>query len=81
MDKVYEVTIPLEMYNELQEIRIEKIRVEECLEELFETAELSWDKDELQFSNRRLKEFLKSISSVAYKRRLEELKKEEMKDE
>ena len=79
--KEYLVTIPLDLYNELLEIRFEKARVEESLETLLEKAELSWDNERLVFNDDEMRDFVKSVSLVAYERRLEELKKEEKKDE
>lgn len=81
MDRGYLVTIPLELYNELLEVRFEKARVEQNLEELLETAELNSMKQELIFDYQDIRDFLKTISLVAYKRRLEELNKEEMGNE
>lgn len=81
MDKEYLVTIPLSLYDELLEIRFEKAREEQCLEVLLEKADVSWDNERLVFDDDDMREYIKSVSSVAYERRLEELKKEEMKDE
>lgn len=81
MDKEYMVTIPLSLYNELLEIRFEKARVEMAFEAVLDKAELSWNKDSLDFTTRDIKNLIKSISLVAYERRIEELKKEDKKDE
>ena len=81
MDKEYLVTIPLSLYDELLEIRFEKVREEQCLEVLLEKADVSWDNERLVFNDDDMREYIKSVSSVAYERRLEELKKEEKKDE
>ena len=74
MDREYLVTIPLNLYNELIEIRLEKERVEENLETALEMAELSWDGKDLDFEYESMRDLMKSISLVAYKRRVEELK-------
>ena len=79
--KSYDVTISLEKYDELQEKRMQNLIIEKMLDNLLETAELNCTKQELIFDYEDIRDFLKSISSVAYKRRLEELNKEEMKDE
>ena len=81
MDREYLVTIPLSLYDELLEIRFEKIKAEESLEILLKDAELHWDKKNLDFDNDKMRNFIKSISLVAYERKIEELNKEEKKDE
>lgn len=81
MDKEYMVTIPLSLYNELLEIRFEKARVETDFEAVLDKAELNYMKDNLEFTTKEMRDLMKSISLVAYERRLEELKKEEKKDE
>lgn len=75
------VTIPLSLYNELLEIRFEKARQEIAFEAVLDKAELNYMKDNLEFTVREMRDLMKSISLVAYERRIEELIKEDKKDE
>ena len=74
MDEVLSVKLPLLIYDELIEIRAEREKIEESLETVLERAELSWSGKDLDFEYESMRDFIKSISLVAYKRRLEELK-------
>ena len=67
------VNIPLDLYNDLLEIRFQYKRAVNTLEVMFERAELNWKKEELDFQTDDMREFLKQIALYQYNKRVEEL--------
>lgn len=67
------VSIPLTLYNELLETKFRYTRAVQTLEVILENAELSWNKEELDFSNVSMREFVKQLALYQYNKRVEEL--------
>lgn len=67
------VSIPLTLYNELLETKFNYKRAVSTLEVMLERAELDWRKEELDFKNDDMRDFLKQLALYQYNKRVEEL--------
>lgn len=67
------VSIPLTLYNELLETKFKFVRAVQTLEVILESAELSWNKEELDFSNVSMREYVKQIALYQYNKKVKEL--------
>ena len=67
------VNIPLDLYNDLLEIRFQYKRAVNTLEVILERTELNWDKTELDFRNYDTRDLVKQLALYQYNKRVEEL--------
>lgn len=67
------VSIPLNLYNELLEIKFQYKRAVDELEVVLERAELNWNKKELDFANDDIRDFMKQLALYQYNKRVKEL--------
>ena len=67
------VSIPLNLYNELLEIKFQYKRAVDELEVVLERAELNWNKKELDFASDDNRDFMKQLALYQYNKRVKEL--------
>lgn len=67
------VTIPLNLYNDLLEIKFKQDRLLINLEDIIDKSELNWRKNDLDFDAEKVRNFLKGIVPHLYKNRVKEL--------
>ena len=67
------VTIPLNLYNDLLEIKFKHDLVLINLEEVIKNTDLSWNHEDLNFENESVRRFVKGIVPHLYKNRVKEL--------
>lgn len=72
------IHIDVEEYARL--VRIDML-LDMLLDALFESARLTWNKDEISFNGDYIRVLVKLISPTSYKKRLTELQEEEMREE
>ncbi len=79
--KEYDVTIPLERYEELLKVECWFDDLRGSIQILVNNAELSWDEKELDFSKDDIKDLVKKYDIQFYKSKIKALKKEKETNE
>lgn len=70
------VNIPLGLYNQLLETKFNYKKAVQELEVFLENAELSWNKEELDFDKTDTRNLMKRLALYQYNKKIEQLKSE-----
>lgn len=76
-NKDYDVTVPIQVYNDLYATKIEYNRILKALEDAYEDSELDWNKTKIRFDEENINSFLRTIDRTKYEAKLKGLQEKE----